>query len=73
MAFAFDDTLRQVVLATTVTTRKYRILTECDHVALVIDSRPDHTRDLMSVEAITATGKATLLRTHDETELWSQR
>ena len=39
VAFAFSDDLRHAVFATPVATRKYRSLTECDHVALVIDNR----------------------------------
>ena len=70
VAFAFSADLKQAVLATPVATRKYRILSECDHVALVIDNRPDHVDDFMSVEAVTVTGRATLLRPETGSTEW---
>lgn len=72
IAFAFDDALKRAVLVTSVATRKYRILSECDHVALVIDDRPDHPTDFMSVEAVTATGRATLLEELEERARWAR-
>jgi uncharacterized protein YhbP (UPF0306 family) len=71
VAFAFDEELKRAVLATPIATRKYRILSECRQVALVIDSRPDHVGDFMSVEAVTATGRATLLEEGAERERWA--
>jgi hypothetical protein len=59
IAFAFSDDLHYAVFATPVATRKYSLLTECDHVALVVDNRPQHLQDMMQVEALTATGRAT--------------
>lgn len=59
VAFAFSDDLSYAVFATPVATRKYRLLSECDHVALVIDNRPQHPNDMMKVEALTATGRTT--------------
>ena len=44
IAFAASDDLKTIVFATPVTTRKYRLLTECEHVALVIDSRSSSPR-----------------------------
>jgi hypothetical protein len=41
-------------------------------VALVIDSRPDHVDDFMSVEAVTATGRATLLEDEAHFERWAR-
>jgi hypothetical protein len=72
VAFAFSEDLKHAVFATPVATRKYRILMECDHVALVIDSRPDHVNDFMSVEAITVTGRATLLKPETGSEEWAR-
>ena len=37
------------------------LLSECDHVALVIDNRPDKADELMEVEAVTATGRSQLI------------
>lgn len=58
VAFAFSDKLETAVFATPMATRKYRLLSENDHVALLIDNRPGHTHDMMEVEAITVTGRA---------------
>jgi nitroimidazol reductase NimA-like FMN-containing flavoprotein (pyridoxamine 5'-phosphate oxidase superfamily) len=61
VAFAFADDLSYAVFATPVATRKYRLLSECSHVALVVDNRPQHPDDMMQVEAMTATGRTTLV------------
>jgi len=58
VAFAFTDDLRTAVFATPVATRKYRLLSEHGSVALVVDSRPDCPNNMMQVEAITVTGRA---------------
>jgi len=58
VALAVSDDLRSAVFATPITTRKYRLLCDCDHVALVIDSRSHSSADMMQIEAITATGRA---------------
>ena len=39
VAFAFTSDLRAFVFATPVATRKYRLLSECDRVALLVDNR----------------------------------
>ncbi len=59
VAFAFSDDLSYVVFATPVATRKYRLLSDCDHIALVVDNRPQYPDDMMKVEAVTATGHTT--------------
>jgi hypothetical protein len=53
-----SDDLRSAVFATPITTRKYRLLCDCDHVALVIDNRSHASADMMQIEAVTATGRA---------------
>lgn len=58
VAFAFSGDLTTAVFATPVATRKYKLLSECERVALLVDNRPDHVDDMMQVEAITATGRA---------------
>ena len=71
VAFAFSADMRHAVFATPVATRKYRLLNECDHVALVIDSRPDKAGELMEIEAITVTGHASLLDRGVEFDKWA--
>jgi hypothetical protein len=58
VAFAFAEDLRTAVFATPIATRKYRLLSEHERIALVVDDRPQCANDLMQVEAITATGRA---------------
>jgi nitroimidazol reductase NimA-like FMN-containing flavoprotein (pyridoxamine 5'-phosphate oxidase superfamily) len=58
VALAVTEDLNWAVFATPVSTRKYRLLCECDHVALVIDSRSTASPDMMDIEAVTATGRA---------------
>ena len=58
IAFSFDQHLRSFVFATPRATRKYRLLSQCDQVALVVDNRGSFPGDLMKVEAVTVTGKA---------------
>jgi nitroimidazol reductase NimA-like FMN-containing flavoprotein (pyridoxamine 5'-phosphate oxidase superfamily) len=57
VGFATGEDLSYAVFATPVTTRKYRLITECDRVALVVDNRGRHPDDMMKVEAVTATGR----------------
>ena len=72
VAFAFSEDLRHAVFVTPVTTRKYRLLSECDHVALVIDNRPDKKGELMEVEAVTATGRSQLIVRGREFDQWAE-
>jgi nitroimidazol reductase NimA-like FMN-containing flavoprotein (pyridoxamine 5'-phosphate oxidase superfamily) len=58
IAFAVSADLATVVFATPITTRKYNLLVQCDHVALLIDSRSQGEKDMMKLEAFTATGRA---------------
>lgn len=73
VAYAFSDDLRAVAFCTPVNTRKYRLLSECDKVALVVDSRCQHLDDMMQVEAITATGRAVRLESGPEYDRWAAR
>jgi nitroimidazol reductase NimA-like FMN-containing flavoprotein (pyridoxamine 5'-phosphate oxidase superfamily) len=62
VAFAFSDDLSRIVFATPVATRKYRLLTESPRVALLVDNRPEHLDDMMQVEAVTVTGRASEIK-----------
>lgn len=68
VAFAATEDLHSLVFCTPVTTRKYRLLTECPRVAMVIDNRSRFPEDLTKVEAVTATGIATPVPTGAEFE-----
>ena len=52
VAFAFSQDLKSFVFATSTATRKYRLLTECDRVALVVDNRGEYPGDLMQVGTV---------------------
>lgn len=69
VAFAANRELNTVVFATPITTRKYRLLSECGRVALVIDNRVRFHGDLSRIEAVTATGKSVSLSENSELEL----
>ena len=58
VAFAFSEDLKSFVFATPMATRKYRLLSECDHVALLVDNRGRFPDDMMKVSAVTVTGRA---------------
>ena len=58
VALAASEDLKRLVFSTPVATRKYRLLTECEHVALLIDSRSASPADVMQIEALTVTGSA---------------
>ena len=61
IAYAVDSQLTTAVFSTPTTTRKYKLLEDCKHVALLFDSRSEVGGELMRIEAVTATGHATRL------------
>lgn len=73
IAYALSEDLRAVAFGTPVATRKYRLLSECENVALVVDSRCQHLDNMMEVEALTATGRAVELESGPEYERWAAR
>ena len=72
VAFAFDRDLSSFVFATPKATRKFRLLSQCDRVALVVDNRGRFPEDMMKVGAVTITGKAQELEPGPEFEEWAQ-
>ena len=72
VAYAMTQDLAHAVFATPKATRKFRLLSECDHVALVIDNRPEFPDQLMAVEAVTATGRAVMVEEGDEFDRWAR-
>jgi nitroimidazol reductase NimA-like FMN-containing flavoprotein (pyridoxamine 5'-phosphate oxidase superfamily) len=73
IAFAVADDLSAATFATPVATRKYHLLTNCDRVALFIDSRSEGSDDMMTIQAATATGRAVQLEHGAEWDSWSKR
>jgi uncharacterized protein YhbP (UPF0306 family) len=72
VAYAITPDLDAAVFATQKATRKYRLLSECAHVALVVDNRSALPGRLMDVEAVTATGRAHEVAPGPEFERWSR-
>jgi len=71
VAFAFSQNLDSFVFATPVATRKYRLLSDCDRVALVVDNRGQFPEDMMKVEAVTVTGQAEQVAPGPEFNVWA--
>jgi hypothetical protein len=71
VALAASEDLTTFVFSTPITTRKFRWLSECEHVALVIDSRSGASAELMQVEALTATGRAHVVPPGPDFERWA--
>ena len=66
IAFACSGDLRHLYFSTPKATRKHRLLSECRQVALVVDSRSSHTKDMKRISAVTITGKAVpLVKTNE--------
>jgi nitroimidazol reductase NimA-like FMN-containing flavoprotein (pyridoxamine 5'-phosphate oxidase superfamily) len=72
VAYAMDNDMRFAAFATAKATRKFRLLSECGHVALLIDNRPEYSDELMKVEAVTATGRAALIDHGADFEQWAK-
>lgn len=72
VAYAMTPALDAAVFATPKATRKYRLLSECALVALVVDNRSALPGQLMDVEAVTATGHAHEVPQGPEFDRWSR-
>jgi hypothetical protein len=71
VTFAASDDLKNIIFSTPVATRKFRLLSECENVALVVDSRSASAHDLMRIEAVTATGRARIVERGPDFDRWS--
>ncbi len=72
VAYSMTPDLDSAVFATQKATRKYRLLSECVHAALVVDNRSALPGQLMDVEAVTATGRAHEVAAGPEFDQWSR-
>jgi len=70
IGFALSNDLKNVVFATPKPTRKYKNLTNCKNVALVVNNREKHPTDLMKIQAFTATGKAEEILKYNSQSSW---
>jgi nitroimidazol reductase NimA-like FMN-containing flavoprotein (pyridoxamine 5'-phosphate oxidase superfamily) len=67
VGFTASDDLKYIYFPTPKTTRKYRLLTRCSKVAIQADNRSHFPKKFMSVESVTATGKAVEIKDKKET------
>lgn len=65
IAFAFTSDLSAFYFSTPRATRKFRLLSQCDRVALLVDDRCLHPDRFMEVQGVTITGKARQLSPRD--------
>jgi len=72
IAFAVNQDLNAAVFATPTATRKFRLLSECDQVALVVDNRSADPGDISHIHAVTATGRAVDLSNYDAGDYWQK-
>lgn len=66
VGFATSKDLKYIYFSTPKTTRKYRLLTRCSKVAIQVDNRSHFHRKFMSIESLTATGRAVEIRERKE-------
>ena len=62
VAFAIVPDLKSIIFATPKKTRKYKNILNSEHVALLIDKRPEPGKNLMEAEAVAITGIARPVR-----------
>ena len=65
IAYDLTDDLRQIMFATPLDTKKYRLLQESPNVALLVDNR-ERSMDATRLEAITAVGRARVVADPEE-------
>ena len=71
IALAFTEDLCYAVFSTPKATRKYRNLTGCNNVAIVVNNLDRFPNELMKVEAFTITGRAVEIVSEQEHSRWS--
>ena len=72
VALAFSHDLGSFVFATPKATRKFRLLSRCNQVALVVDDRGKYPGELMKVGAVTITGKAHQIEPGPTFDVWAE-
>jgi heme iron utilization protein len=56
IAYTFTNDLKNFFFATSKNTRKYKLLSKCSKVAVVIDSRCNNMDEFMKIDVVTITG-----------------
>ncbi len=73
VSFVTSDDLSTVVFATPTFTRKYKLLSDCNKVAILFDTRDKHQADISKIEAITATGKTIQISHGKQFDYWANK
>lgn len=73
ISFVTNDDATFLAFSTPIDTRKYRMIEKDGNVSLLIDNRSANLEDINQIAAITAIGKAHILKDTDELKDWSQR
>jgi hypothetical protein len=71
IALAFTEDLSHAVFSTPRATRKYRNLSECNKIAIVVNNLSEFPDELMSVSAFTLTGQACEVVSDEEHSYWA--
>lgn len=72
ISFATNEATTFLAFSTPIDTRKYRMIEIEENVSLLIDNRSDNHEDINDIVAITAIGKASILKDREEIKKWSQ-
>jgi nitroimidazol reductase NimA-like FMN-containing flavoprotein (pyridoxamine 5'-phosphate oxidase superfamily) len=72
ITFACSKDFTKAVFATPVNTRKYHLLKGCDRVALVVDNRSKYPYDITKINALTITGRASIIENYSHKQEYSQ-
>lgn len=72
ISYAISDDLKYLVFATSINTRKYDLIINCERVAVVFDNRSKFKDDVSKLSAITMTGNARPIKDKKENKSWSE-
>lgn len=72
ISFVTDKSFTYLAFSTPIDTRKYRMIEQDENVSLLIDNRSANHEDINEIVAITAIGKAQILKDQDQRKKWSE-
>lgn len=73
ISYVTNEKSTYLAFSTPIDTRKYRMIEKDENVSLLIDNRSDNHEDINEIVAITAIGKARILKDAEEKQEWSER
>lgn len=72
ISFVANEEATHLAFSTPIDTRKYKMIQKDGNVSLLIDNRSSNLDDINNIVAITAIGKARILKDIEERKKWSQ-